>query len=128
MSQYATPGSAGLDIQAKSDGSINPGERKLVESNLNAPLLKDNQSVYFLVVPRSGLALKHGVTVLNAPGVIDADYSGNIGVILVNHGEEKFEWKKGDRIAQLLAAQMMKLTQFPVGSTQRKGGYGSTGK
>lgn len=128
MSSYATKGSAGLDLRAKTSGILKPGERVLVETTLDGPLLENNTSIYYMVVPRSGLALKHGVTVLNAPGIIDADYTGNIGVILYNTGVDDFEIKEGDRIAQLLASQIMRLTAFPVGEEDRgDGGFGSTG-
>ena len=130
MSKYATPGSAGLDLESAVNISIKPGERALVQTTLNGPILDNNNSVYWMVVPRSGLALKHGVTVLNAPGIIDMDYTGNIGVILYNTDkDEVFEVKEGDRIAQLLSVQMMRLTKFEVGNGERgDGGYGSTGR
>ena len=129
MTAYATPGSAGLDLEAKVGGVIKPGERMLVQTTLDGPILKDNQSVYWLVVPRSGLALKHGVTVLNSPGVIDMDYTGNIGVILHNTGVDDFVFEEGERIAQLITIQMMRLTQFEVGKQERgDAGYGSTGR
>ena len=129
MTSYATPGSAGLDLQARSGGVLKPGERALVPTTLDGPILKDNQSVYWLVVPRSGLALKHGVTVLNSPGVIDMDYTGNIGVILHNTGVDDFVFEEGERIAQLITIQMMRLTQFEVGKQERgDAGYGSTGR
>lgn len=129
MSSYATEGSAGLDLVAKFGGTLKPGEREVVETTLDGPILKDNKSVYWAVVPRSGLAVDHGVTVLNAPGIIDMDYEGNIGVILINLGVDDFNFKEGDRIAQLISLQMMRLTAFPVGKEARgEGGYGSTGR
>lgn len=129
MTSYATAGSAGLDLEAKVGGTLKPGERALVQTTLDGPILENNQSVYWLVVPRSGLALKHGVTVLNSPGVIDMDYKGNIGVILHNTGVDDFVFEAGDRIAQLITMQMMRLTQFEVGDKERgDGGYGSTGR
>ena len=129
MTSYATAGSAGLDLRAKSGGVLKPGERALVPTTLDGPILENNHSVYWLVVPRSGLALKHGVTVLNSPGVIDMDYTGNIGVILHNTGVDDFVFEDGERIAQLITMQMMRLTQFEVGSQERgDGGYGSTGR
>ena len=129
MTSYATAGSAGLDLRAKSGGVLRPGERALVPTTLDAPILENNHSVYWLVVPRSGLALKHGVTVLNSPGVIDMDYTGNIGVILHNTGMDDFVFEEGERIAQLITIQMMRLTQFEVGKQERgDAGYGSTGR
>lgn len=128
MTSYATPGSAGLDLVAKTGGVLKPGERALIPTTLDAPILKDNHSIYFLVVPRSGLALNHGITVLNSPGVIDMDYEGNVGVILYNTGVDDYEIKEGDRIGQLITMQMMRLTQFEVGKEERGDkGYGSTG-
>ena len=129
MTSYATAGSAGLDLRAKSGGVLKPGERALVPTTLDGPILENNHSVYWLVVPRSGLALKHGVTVLNSPGVIDMDYTGNIGVILHNTGVDDFVFEEGERIAQLITIQMMRLTQFEVGKQERgDAGYGSTGR
>lgn len=129
MTSYATPGSAGLDLRAKSGGVLKPGERALVPTTLDGPILEGNQSIYWLVVPRSGLALKHGVTVLNSPGVIDMDYTGNIGVILHNTGVDDFAFEEGERVAQLITMQMMRLTQFEVGKQERGDqGYGSTGR
>lgn len=129
MTSYATQGSAGLDLQAAKGGIIKPGERALIPTTVDGPILDNNTSVYWMVVPRSGLALKYGVTVLNSPGIVDMDYTGNIGVILYNTGVDDFEVKEGDRIAQLLSIQMMRLTKYPVGEQARgEGGYGSTGR
>ena len=128
MNTYATKGSAGVDLMAVGDYTIKPDERVLVKTNLDGPLLDGDHSIYGLVVPRSGLAINHGITVLNSPGVIDADYTGNIGVILYNTGVDDYDVKDGDKIAQLLTMQMVRLTRFAVEDKERKGsGYGSTG-
>ena len=128
MNTYATKGSAGVDLMAVGNYTIKPDERVLVKTNLDGPLLDGDHSIYGLVVPRSGLAINHGITVLNSPGVIDADYTGNIGVILYNTGVDDYDVKDGDRIAQLLTMQMVRLTRFAVEDKDRKGsGYGSTG-
>ena len=128
MNTYATKGSAGVDLTAVGNYTVKPDERVLVKTNLDGPLLDGDDSIYGLVVPRSGLAMNHGITVLNSPGVIDADYTGNIGVILYNTGVDDYDVKDGDKIAQLLTMQMVRLTRFAVEDKERKGsGYGSTG-
>ena len=128
MNTYATKGSAGVDLMAVGDYTIKPDERVLVKTNLDGPLLDGDHSIYGLVVPRSGLAINHGITVLNSPGVIDADYTGNIGVILYNAGVDDYDVKDGDKVAQLLTMQMVRLTRFGVEDKERNDhGYGSTG-
>ena len=125
---YAHPSDAGMDIRSVDDLVIPVGKRALVKTGLvvNLPLGYEAQ-----VRPRSGLALKQGVTVLNTPGTIDAGYRGEIGVILVNLGENDFEVKKGDRIAQLVIAPVTQPTiveTTDVDATDRgAGGFGSTG-
>jgi len=125
---YAHPSDAGMDLRSVEDLTIAPGARRLVHTGLVVmlPPLYEAQ-----VRPRSGLALKHGVTVLNAPGTIDAGYRGEIGVILANFGDEPFAVKKGDKIAQMVIAS---LTQPEVAETdcvdetdRGEGGFGSTG-
>lgn len=128
MNTYATKGSAGVDLMAVGNYTIKPDERVLVKTNLDGPLLDGDHSIYGLVVPRSGLAINYGITVLNSPGVIDADYTGNIGVILYNAGVDDYDVKDGDKVAQLLTMQMVRLTRFTVEDKERKdSGYGSTG-
>lgn len=127
---YATPGSAGLDLLAAilDDISLAPGSRVLMPTGLAIALPEGYEAQ---VRPRSGLALKNGVTVLNSPGTIDADYRGEIGVILINHGDAPFVVTRGMRIAQLIVASVTQLswvetTELPT-TTRGTGGYGSTG-
>jgi dUTP pyrophosphatase len=127
---YATPGSAGLDLLAaiSDDISLAPGSRVLIPTGLAIALPEGYEAQ---VRPRSGLALKNGVTVLNSPGTIDADYRGEIGVILINHGDAPFVVTRGMRIAQLIVAPVTQLswvetTELPT-TTRGTGGYGSTG-
>ncbi|MEN3952135.1 dUTP diphosphatase [Iodidimonas sp. SYSU 1G8] len=127
---YQTVSAAGADLVAAVSETIvlAPGERALVPSGI-AIELPDGYEAQ--VRPRSGLALKHGVTVLNAPGTIDADYRGEIGVILINHGHEPFTIRRGDRIAQMIVAPFIQ-AQFheaELSETARgAGGFGSTGQ
>ena len=128
---YATQSSAGLDLKAALAEAVTLGplERKIVGTGLKIALPEGYEAQ---VRPRSGLAAKHGITVLNAPGTIDADYRGEIGVILVNLSNEPFTIQPGERIAQLVVAQYSQVEWSPVeslDSTQRgEGGFGSTGK
>ena len=128
---YATLSSAGLDLKAvlAEAVTLGPLERKIVGTGLKIALPEGYEAQ---VRPRSGLAAKHGITVLNAPGTIDADYRGEIGVILVNLSNEPFIIQPGERIAQLVVAQYSQVEWSPVeslDSTQRgEGGFGSTGK
>ncbi|MCE3231989.1 MAG: deoxyuridine 5-triphosphate nucleotidohydrolase [Rickettsiaceae bacterium] len=127
---YATANSAGLDLQAANDEDIvlAPGQRALVKTGISIALPDGYEAQ---IRPRSGLAYKNGVTVLNAPGTIDADYRGEIGVILINHGQENFVVTRGTRIAQMVIAQYTRATFSEVSElseTQRgQGGFGSTG-
>lgn len=127
---YATPHSAGLDLMAAIDGEIvlQPGARQLIPTGLAIALPAGFEAQ---VRPRSGLALKHGITVLNSPGTIDADYRGEVKVLLVNHGAEAFTLKRGDRIAQMIVAPVTRIAWNVVAAldeTERgAGGYGSTG-
>ena len=131
LPEYATDASAGMDLRANVESPIvlNPLERTLVKTGLfiELPIGLEAQ-----VRPRSGLALKKGITVLNTPGTIDADYRGEIGVILVNLSQEAFTIEHGDRIAQLVIAKHERLEWNEVdslSSTSRgKGGFGSTGE
>ncbi len=129
---YATAGAAGLDLTAAIPSgeiiTLNFCERCLVPTGLALQLPVDYEAQ---VRPRSGLALRHGVTVLNSPGTIDADYRGEIGVILVNLGREPFALRRGDRIAQLVVAPVARarLTEAETlrESGRGAGGFGSTG-
>lgn len=125
---YAHPSDAGMDLRSVADLTILPGRRALVPTGLVMilPPLTEGQ-----VRPRSGLALKKGVTVLNTPGTIDSGYRGEVGVILANFGDEPFAVKKGDKIAQLVIApvtQPVVEETDEVDETDRgAGGFGSTG-
>ncbi|MDE0943702.1 MAG: dUTP diphosphatase [Alphaproteobacteria bacterium] len=126
----ATLDSAGMDLLAAvgDDVVLPPGGRALIPTGLSLALPSGYEGQ---VRPRSGLALKHGVTVLNAPGTLDADYRGEVGVILINHGEVPFTVRRGERIAQLVIARLVNavledVTELP--DTERgSGGFGSTG-
>lgn len=128
---YATASSAGLDLRAVLDQpvTLGPLERKIIGTGLKIALPEGYEAQ---VRPRSGLAAKHGITVLNAPGTIDADYRGEIGVILVNLSNEAFEILPGERIAQLVVAQYTQVNWDEVeqldATNRGEGGFGSTGK
>jgi len=129
---YESDGAAGMDLRAavpSGDGMvIPPGSRALVPTGLVMALPDGFEAQ---VRPRSGLALKHGLTVLNAPGTIDSDYRGEVGVILINHGEKAFTIQRGDRIAQIVVAPVSQAHVVgvrEVNTTRRGGsGFGSTG-
>ena len=127
---YVTAGAAGADIVAAvaADVVLEPGARALVPSGF---ALEIPPGFEVQVRPRSGLALKHGVTVLNAPGTIDSDYRGPVGVILINHGSEPFTVRRGERIAQLVVAPVVSAvfteTERLAASARGAGGFGSTG-
>ncbi|WP_119461559.1 dUTP diphosphatase [Rhodospirillaceae bacterium SYSU D60014] len=127
---YATASSAGMDLVAAIEGeaTLTPGARALVPTGI-AIALPDGYEAQ--VRPRSGLALKTGVTVLNSPGTIDADYRGEIQVILINHGADPVAVRRGDRIAQLVVAPVTRITwaeRSSLDDTDRgPGGFGSTG-
>ena len=127
--QYQTKEAAGFDLHAIEDVVIKPGERKLIGTGL-AFEIEFGYEVQ--IRPRSGLAFKHGITVLNSPGTIDSDYRGEIKVLLINHGNEPYEIKKGERIAQAVIAPVIQAEIIEVdelSDTQRgAGGFGSTGK
>ena len=130
LPQYATAQSAGLDLRANLEEPIvlHPMERRLVPTGLHIALPDGYEAQ---VRPRSGLALKHGITVLNAPGTIDADYRGEVGVVLVNLGQEDFIVNDGERIAQLVIARYESVEMVEVESLEQtergEGGYGHTG-
>ena len=122
--QYQTIGSAGLDLHSIEAVVLAPGERKLVGTGLaiNLPASTEGQ-----IRPRSGLAFKHGITVLNSPGTIDEDYKGELKVLLYNAGDSTFSVEKGDRIAQLVVSPVFKLTGYTLDNTREDQGFGSTG-
>jgi dUTP pyrophosphatase len=128
---YQTEHAAGMDLQANLEETIilEPGQRKLIPTGLKIELPSGYEAQ---IRPRSGLAFKHGITVLNSPGTIDADYRGEIKVLLINHGDEAFEIKNGERIAQMIIAkheQVIWQKTNELSDTNRGiGGYGSTGK
>lgn len=126
----ASAGSAGLDLPAAIDQPLTlpPGGRALVPTGFSVELPEGYEGQ---VRPRSGLAVRHGVTLLNSPGTIDADYRGEVAVVMVNHGDRPFEIRRGDRIAQLVVAEVADLGVEEVetlSDTERgAGGFGSTG-
>lgn len=125
---YAREGDAGLDLLAAAPVTLPPGGRLLVPTGLRVAIPEGYAG---LVLPRSGLALRSGVTVLNAPGLIDSGYRGEIGVLLVNHGPEPVTLSRGERIAQLVIQPVTRATLVEVreleGSQRGSGGFGSTG-
>jgi dUTP pyrophosphatase len=128
LPKYATRGDAGADLVSSEDVRIAARQRVLVKTGIKIAI---PEGYVGLVHPRSGLALKHGITVLNAPGTIDAGYRGEVGVILLNTGSLDFEVKAGDRIAQLVI-QKVEYAEFEIvdalTETDRgDGGFGSTG-
>ena len=126
---YATDGAAGLDVVAAEDLTLAPGARHAVATGFAIAIPAGFE---VQVRPRSGLALKHGITCLNTPGTIDEDYRGEVKVILANLGSEPFEVKRGERIAQLVPAPVTKAAFREVDSLDETnrgaGGFGSTGQ
>ncbi len=130
---YETTGSAGMDLRAAlpefEPVVLQPGERKLIPTGLKIALEPGHEAQ---VRPRSGLALKHGVTCLNSPGTIDSDYRGEVGVILINHGQIAFEIQRGERIAQMVIAPYAQAVMAEVEALDETargaGGFGSTGR
>jgi len=133
LPDYHSADAAGLDLLAAvpedSPLILSPGQRALVPTGLTIALPPGYEAQ---VRPRSGLASKHGVTVLNAPGTVDADYRGEIGVLLINHGEAPFSIRRGERIAQMVIAPVVRVELVPaaqLSATDRGGGgFGSTGR
>ena len=131
LPKYMSDGAAGMDLAASLDTEVTiaPGQRALFGTGLAIALPRGFEAQ---VRPRSGLAAKHGVTVLNAPGTIDEDYRGEIKVILINHGDEPFVVKSGERIAQMVIAPVARVTPVEAdsldGSTRGAGGFGHTGR
>jgi dUTP pyrophosphatase len=126
---YASDGAAGLDVVAAEDLILEPGTRQAVATGFAIAI---PHGFEVQVRPRSGLALKHGITCLNTPGTIDSDYRGEVKVILANLGSQPFEVRRGERIAQLVPAPVLRAAFREVGeldSTERgAGGFGSTGR
>ena len=124
----AHEGDAGLDLYSIEEKVINPGESVLIKTGIKLELPPQSEAQ---VRPRSGLALKFGITVLNTPGTIDEGYRGEVGVILINHGKNTFTVEKGMKIAQMVIKPVWKIDVIEVGelsSTERaEGGFGSTG-
>ena len=130
---YETTGSAGMDLRAAVPEdqplTLAPGARVLAPTGLKIALQPGYEAQ---VRPRSGLALKHGITCLNSPGTIDSDYRGEVGVILINHGQEPFVIRRGERIAQMVIARYAQAEMTEVGALDETargaGGFGSTGR
>lgn len=126
----ASPGSAGLDLPAAVEAPVTlaPGGRLLVPTGFSIELPNGWEGQ---VRPRSGLALRHGITLLNSPGTVDSDYRGEVAVVVVNHGDEPFEIRRGDRIAQLVLAPVARVEVEEVEALSETargaGGFGSTG-
>ena len=129
LPSYATPGAAGLALRSDVALTLEPGRRALVPTGIALAIPEGFEGQ---VRPRSGLALKHGITCLNSPGTIDSDYRGEVGVILANLGNEVFAIQRGDRIAQLVIAEVTRaqlaLTEALPESGRGAGGFGHTGK
>jgi dUTP pyrophosphatase len=130
LPRYMTPHASGMDIHAAvtENTVLNPGEIKLIATGISIALPEGFEGQ---VRPRSGLALRHGVSVLNTPGTIDADYRGEVGIILINLGKDPFVVKRGDRIAQLTVnkvfqARLELASDLPC-STRNEGGFGHSG-
>ena len=128
LPRYETDGAAGLDLRADEPVTLAPGERRLVPTGLALEIPPGHEGQ---VRPRSGLAVRHGIGMVNAPGTIDSDYRGEVGVVLVNHGQAPVSFARGDRIAQLVIAPVARaelaLAEDLSGSARGGGGFGSTG-
>jgi dUTP pyrophosphatase len=129
LPRYESGGAAGLDLRADQEVKLDPGERALVPTGLIVAIPHGFEGQ---VRPRSGLAVKHGVTCLNSPGTIDSDYRGELSVLLINLGDRAVSLARGERIAQLVVARVEQMTVAEVAelpSTRRgTGGFGSTGQ
>ncbi|NND03474.1 MAG: dUTP diphosphatase [Acidimicrobiia bacterium] len=128
LPSHATSGDAGVDLYAREAGTIWPGERKLVPTGVAVAV----PSGYVgLIAPRSGLAIKHGISLVNSPGILDSGYRGEIHAVMINQGDEAFEYDRGDRIAQLVvvpfAQQHFEVVEELPESDRGEGGFGSTG-
>ncbi len=131
LPEYKTDGSSGMDLMANIEQTIKilPGERKIISTGIMVAIPEQYE---LQIRPRSGLAAKNGISILNTPGTIDSDYRGEIKVILINLGKDIFEIKKNDRIAQMIICPIIKAELEEVESLPKtvrgKGGFGSTGK
>lgn len=131
LPRYMSASAAGLDLCAdlESDLNLMPGERTLIPTGLAMALPEGYEAQ---IRPRSGLALKHGIALVNAPGTIDADYRGEIGVIVINHGHDPFVIRKGERIAQMVIARFVRAELCEVAelddTSRGAGGFGHTGR
>jgi len=131
LPQFETTQSAGMDLRANIDAPVvlQPGDRALIPTGIKMALPDGYEAQ---IRPRSGLAYKHGITVLNSPGTIDADYRGDVGVLLINHGREAFTVEDGMRVAQMVVAQYSQFEWESVEdldeTARGDGGFGSTGK
>lgn len=128
---YATSGSSGMDLLADVDGEVSlvPGEIKLISSGIYLSMPDGYEAE---IRPRSGLALKHGISLVNTPGTIDSDYRGLLSLIMINHGKETFTIKRGDRIAQMVIKEVIRaqieVTEELDETARAGGGFGHTGK
>jgi|TARA_B100002003_G_scaffold167345_1_gene155398 dUTP pyrophosphatase len=125
---YANPGDAGMDLYSVRDYIIKPGERELISTGI---AVEFSEGYEFQIRPRSGLAIKHGISIVNSPGTVDAGYRGELGVILINHGDRDFEISRGDKIAQgvlspVVQAEIVEANDLRV-SARGDGGFGSSG-
>jgi dUTP pyrophosphatase len=129
LPSYATAGAAGMDLRCSEEFELQPMERKLVSTGVRIAVPEGYEGQ---VRPRSGLAIRHGISMVNSPGTIDSDYRGELRLILINFGSEAVQFNKGDRIGQLVLCPVAKAVLKVVSEleeTQRgEGGFGSTGK
>lgn len=126
---YQTMGSAAADLASTGEYTVQPGGRELVMTTITGDDIELEANHAALVIPRSGMAYNYGITVLNAPGLIDTDYKGTIGVILYNTSEEPYEVAVGDRVAQLMIVPYKRVYGAKIASKERgSGAYGSTGR
>ncbi len=126
--RHAQPGDAGIDLYARVAGELVAGERTLVPTGVAVAI---PEGYVGLVVPRSGLAIRHGISLVNSPGILDSGYRGELQVVMINHGSESFRYERGERIAQLVvvpyAAQSWEVIGELPASDRGVGGFGSTG-
>ena len=131
LPEYKTDGSSGMDLMANVEQTVKilPGEKKIISTGVMVAIPEQYE---IQIRPRSGLAAKNGISVLNTPGTIDSDYRGEIKIILINLGKDIFEIKKNDRIAQMIVCPIIKVEHEEVenlpGTVRGKGGFGSTDK
>lgn len=129
--KYATPGSSGMDLYADVDKEVNllPGEIRLISAGIYLSIPAGYEAE---IRPRSGLAVKHGVSLVNTPGTIDSDYRGLVSLIMINHGKDSFKIRRGDRIAQMVIKEVTKadimLSQSLDETARAGGGFGHTGR